>query len=151
MNKCKFESCSNEAVGSSAYCSNSCRAKESKRNRTGATIEAQPEQTEAQPQAQQPSATLPYVAVNSTVYNRPAVSYRGDQWQTRPSPLSDTDQPHIGGRGKYTRADGSVYQFDSSGTSFEVVDGKVYQTTEDVQACYVVKQGQGRPEQATAK
>lgn len=39
--QCKYELCSNEAKGSGAYCSNSCRAKESRRNRTSATLEAQ--------------------------------------------------------------------------------------------------------------
>ena len=39
--KCKYELCSNESQGSSAYCSNSCRAKESRRNKSSATSQAQ--------------------------------------------------------------------------------------------------------------
>lgn len=50
MNTCKYELCSNEAQGSSAYCSNSCRAQQSRRNKTSATSEAQhptPDQIQA--------------------------------------------------------------------------------------------------------
>lgn len=50
MNTCKYEPCNNEAQGSSAYCSNSCRAQQSRRNNTGATSEAQhptPDQIQA--------------------------------------------------------------------------------------------------------
>jgi hypothetical protein len=126
MDRCKYETCSNEITGSSAYCSNSCRAKESKRNRTGATIEAQPS-----------GATSAFITGLGTVYNRQAVIYKGDQWPSRPTPLNSYDQPHVGGRSKYTRQDGSVYQFDCNGSAFEVTKGKVYKTINEVKACYV--------------
>lgn len=48
--ECKYEPCSNEAQGSSAYCSNSCRAQQSRRNKSSATSEAQhptPDQIQA--------------------------------------------------------------------------------------------------------
>ncbi len=35
--QCKYESCSNEAQGASAYCSSSCRAQHSRRNKSSAT------------------------------------------------------------------------------------------------------------------
>lgn len=41
MKECKYELCHNEPKGASAYCSNSCRAQQSRRNKTGATSEAQ--------------------------------------------------------------------------------------------------------------
>ncbi len=41
MNTCKYEPCSNEPKGSSAYCSDSCRAQHSRRNKSSATLEAQ--------------------------------------------------------------------------------------------------------------
>lgn len=74
---------------------------------------------------------------DTAVYSRQAVRYQGDQWLTRPKPIDPTDQPHVGGRGKYTRQDGSIYQFDSNGRAFEVINGQVYQSTEEVKACYV--------------
>ncbi len=116
--KCKHEPCNNEAKGQGSYCSKSCRAKQSKRNRAGATIKAQPGQLEAQPS----SATFLPVESDLQVYGRKAVRYESDQYDTRPMPLNPDDQPHSGGRGRYTRQDGTVYQFDSSGTAHEITD-----------------------------
>ncbi len=52
--KCKYEYCHNEAQGSGAYCSNSCRAQHSRRNKSSATLESS-----ATSEAQHPSATWP--------------------------------------------------------------------------------------------
>lgn len=40
MSKCKYEPCTKEVIGKSAYCCASCRAQHSRRNK-GATLEAQ--------------------------------------------------------------------------------------------------------------
>lgn len=56
---------------------------------------------------------------DQVVYGRPAVSYYRDKFETRPEPLDVTDRPHSGGRGRYTRQDGTVYQFDCAGHSPE--------------------------------
>ena len=61
-----------------------------------------------------------YVKTEGKVYNRQAVTFKGDQYESRPEPLSPTDQPHEGGRGKYTRADGSTYQIDATGHSHDI-------------------------------
>lgn len=127
---CKYETCNNEAKANSAYCSNSCRAQHSRRNKLSVTLGATLE-------AQHTGATSGYTLAEGKAYNRPAVQYEGDQYATRPEPLNHDDQPHSGGRGKYTRADGTIYQYDSQGNDFEVTNGKVYQTTEDVMKCYV--------------
>ncbi len=85
----------------------------------------------------EPEQSEQYVTVTGgKVYGRQEVKFASGQWLSRPEPLNPDDKPHTGGRGKYTRQDGSVYQFDSSGTAFEVVNGKVYQTIEEVKACY---------------
>ena len=107
--KCKHEPCNNDAMGKGAYCSKSCRAKQSKRNRAGAITEAQPVETPAQ-QANE-------VIEGCAVYGRQAV--KCSKYDTRPMPLDSTDQPHSGGRGKYTRQDGTTYQFDSSGNAHD--------------------------------
>jgi len=52
--KCKYEYCHNEAQGSGAYCSNSCRAQHSRRNKSSATLESS-----ATSEAQHSSATWP--------------------------------------------------------------------------------------------
>ena len=110
--KCKHEPCNNEAMGKGSYCSKSCRAQQSRRNK----------------QAQQT-----YEAVDGcAVYNRPAV--KCSKYHTRPMPLDPTDQPHPGGRGKYTRADGSVYQFDSSGKAHDHQPATVSPTADQLQA-----------------
>ena len=110
MNTCKYEPCNNEPKGSSAYCSDSCRAQQSRRNKSSATLEAQHGRD-----------------LRGATRLGPAVT----------PAVTTSDQRHQGGRDKYTRPDGSVYQCDSIGNEFEVVNGKVYQTTNDVKACYV--------------
>ena len=160
--KCKFKTCNNEAVGSSAYCSNSCRAKESKRNRTSATNKGATV-TEAQPGQAQPEQVASPAMVEGEgqhdqaidqsldqtlkqgdfawvqgekVYGRQAVSYpMPEPWNTRPEPLNPDDQPVAGNRGRYKRTDGTVYQFDACGKPFEATNGQVYQTTEEVKSC----------------
>lgn len=130
--KCKNESCSNEVTGKAACCSPKCR-KAASRSVTNCDA---------------PSVTLPSVTSSVTcdyemgiagefVYNRQAVRFQDDQYATRPEPLNITDKPHSGGRGKYTRNDGTVYQFDCMGTAFDVIDGKVYQSIDEVKACYI--------------
>ncbi len=70
------------------------------------------------------------------VYGRPAVHYDHDDFDTRPEPLNITDTPLPLNRGRYTREDGTQYQFDAIGQAFKVVNGQVYQTLEDVRLCY---------------
>jgi hypothetical protein len=53
------------------------------------------------------------VSVPGKVYGRQAV--KCNKYDTRPEPLDPTDRPHPGGRGKYRRQDGTIYQFDSTG------------------------------------
>ncbi len=69
-----------------------------------------------------PSVTpLAYVTIDDEqVYGRQAVHYRySTDFDTRPEPLDPTDQPVPHNRGGYRRADGTVYQFDVRGHSFE--------------------------------
>lgn len=48
------------------------------------------------------------------------------------------DIPVPGNRDRFTRPDGSQYQLDCLGKSFDITDkGNVYDTTKEVQACYV--------------
>lgn len=81
-----------------------------------------------------------YTEVEGKTYGRQSVKYEADQFETRPQPLSDDDCPVRLNRGKYTRSDGSVYQFDCRGHSFNLTNGKVYQTIDDVRACYAEAQ-----------
>ncbi len=57
------------------------------------------------------------VTVDGKCYNRPAVEC--SEFGTRPAPLDCTDQPILRNRGRYIRKDGTAYQFDSRGKSFE--------------------------------
>ena len=61
-----------------------------------------------------------YVKTDGKVYNRQAVTFKGDQYESRPEPVNPDDQPSEGGRGKYTRADGSQYQIDATGHSHDI-------------------------------
>ncbi len=127
--KCKNESCTNEAKGKGSYCSDTCKTLYNRnKNRNNVTVT--------------PAVTVypgnEFVTVtDETVYGRPAVHWSRDEYDTRPEPLDPYDQPVTGSRGRYKRQDGTVYQFDSSGHSFEVTNGKVYQSIEQVRECYV--------------
>ena len=106
--KCK--QCGNEVISKGQYCSDSCRTIYNRNKRKAGTT------TNA---TGTPAVTLPD---KPPVYGRPAV--KCSKYGTRPQPISPDDQPHKGGRGKYTRQDGTVYQFDSSGNVSDVVNGK---------------------------
>ena len=57
------------------------------------------------------------------MYNRQAVTFKGDQYESRPEPDNPTDdQPHPGGRGKFSRSDGGQYQIDATGHSHNIPD-----------------------------
>lgn len=125
--KCKNE-CGNEARGNGSYCSGTCKTIYN-RNKRRSNLAVTPTVTVY------PGNEFVTVA-DETVYGRPAVHWNRDEFNTRPEPLDSQDKPHAGGRGKYTRADESVYQFDVLGKPFEVIDGKVYQDIDKVQECY---------------
>jgi len=77
-----------------------------------------------------------FVRVTGEVYKRPAVRYEGDRYETRPEPQDAHDRPCERNRGRYYRQDGTGYQFDAGGRVFELTNGVVYETTEQVRACY---------------
>lgn len=132
--KCKWKECNNEARRKSVFCCGTCKKRYS---RLSGTIEPlSGTDVSVGPQVGQRTAATMDVVIGSNVYGRQAVRYIPDQWATRPEPLDLTDIPHSGGRGKYTRQDGSEYQFDSKGSSFDLTNGLVYQTVEEVRACY---------------
>lgn len=140
--KCKWNKCDNEARKRSPFCSDSCKASHNRNNR-------KPEQSGTlKPEHGKPEPTHvdktilaafgvdidpPYTVLDETtgnmppqtVYKRQAVSYDGDDFETRPEPLDPTDQPLSRNRGRYTRQDGSQYQFDCQGSVFEVVNGRL--------------------------
>lgn len=135
--ECK--ACSKDLTGKRTYCDDACRMAFKRHGSLNESMEAmgwQPEQPEQNEPEQTNPNTQPEQVIGATVYGRQAVRFQGDQYDTRPMPLNPDDKPHSGGRGKYTRKDGSVYQFDCMGTAFDVTDGKVYQTAEEVRACY---------------
>ncbi len=69
-----------------------------------------------------PGVTLPpYVTLDGErVYGQRAVHYRySTDFDTRPEPLDVNDTPVPLNRGRYTWRDGTVYQFDTTGNSFE--------------------------------
>jgi hypothetical protein len=80
-----------------------------------------------------------------TVYHRPAVSYETDKFLTRPEPLDVTDTPCPRNRGRYTRLDGTQYQLDCVGQVFELTNGLVYQTIEDVMDAHERRRSQPAP------
>ncbi len=93
---------------------------------------------DAQEPAQSTISVEAYETITAhTVYNRQAVSYQHDKFRTRPEPLDVTDTPCPCNRGRYTRLDGSQYQFDCLGHDFPLTNGLLYQTTEEVKACYL--------------
>jgi hypothetical protein len=121
--KCKWKDCENEVSGKALYCSGACRVKQSR-------------------SVTKPVVTCPLVTVDGKCYNRQAVACF--EFGSRPEPLAPTDQPVPKNRGRYKRADGTVYQFDATGHSFEckhpfkdkesVEHLAVYETVADVRA-----------------
>ena len=128
MGKCRYEPCHNEAKGRSKYCSGKCRTAHSRQSVTDQTEKSVTNQ----------SVTPEYVTVEGKVYGRQAVRYDlREAWELRPEPLDPHDIPLLNNRGRYTRPDGSQYQFDACGTAFELTNGQVYQSVDEVRACYV--------------
>ncbi len=128
MSKCK--QCGNEYEpkrATSQYCGDPCR-KLASRQRDKVSVPSGNEQV----------SVPPYFLIPDTeVYGRRAVRYElREAWNFRPEPLTLTDEPLAENRGRYTRQDGTQYQFDSAGIAFEVTNGLVYQTVADVRACY---------------
>ena len=104
--------CNKLITGNSQYCSASCKTlynRNKSRNTAAVTIPAVT--------SRNTSDLAPVTVPDVTAYNRQAVSWPGDRYESRPAPLSDTDKPHPGGRGKYTRLDGISYQFDCNGNA----------------------------------
>jgi hypothetical protein len=131
--KCK--NCDNEVVGRGSYCGPSCKTLYNRnKKRNTVTIESV---TPAVTAVTTTAVTPAFVTAPGEVYGRQAVSFEGNQYETRPIPLNPDDHPHTGGRGKYTRHDGTIYQFDCNGSAFEVINGKAYQIINEVKACYV--------------
>ena len=63
---------------------------------------------------------------DTKVYGRQAVTYNiAEPWDTRPEPLNSDDKPVVNNRGRYTRQDGTGYQFDCTGQVFNLVNGKI--------------------------
>ena len=136
--KCKRDGCSNEVSGRAIWCGDKCRMSHARAN-------SQPEHEQPQPEQINPNTEPEQIVGSVKCYGRPAVVC--SQFKTRPKPLDSTDIPVVDNRGRYVRPDGSVYQFDFCGNSFDCkheyigLDGKkhlaVYASTKDVQACYV--------------
>lgn len=114
--KCKWDTCNKEARDKSPFCSGTCKKRFSRSSGTNVAVDAS-------------GTAKQYTANEDMVYGRQSVSYLQDGYETRPEPLNLDDIPHKGGRGKYTRQDGTVYQFDSSGKAFEVVEGNTQPVT----------------------
>lgn len=144
--KCKWKDCSNEARDKSPFCSGTCKKRSQRASGTKGVEQVGQTASGTQVGQEFEPVWIPGFGedgkveegryVRPLVYNRPAVKFTPDQYDTRPEPLSPDDIPHKGGRGKYTRQDGTVYQFDSGGRSHELTNNVAYQTIEDVQACY---------------
>lgn len=118
--KCKWNECENEARSKSPFCSQACKKRHHRASGTDHACVV---------------VHVPVERVSGTVYGRPAI--KCSQHGTRPEPLDLADYPHKGGRGRYTRPDGSEYQFDCCGKVFELTNGLVYQTVADVRKCFV--------------
>lgn len=134
MSRCK--SCNESVTGKKQYCNDACRMAFGRRQpeQISQPEHEQPEQM--QPEHPNPNKAYEMGTAGTFVYGRQAVLFPGDSWATRPIPLDPSDKPHAGGRGKFTRQDGTEYQFDCNGKAFDLTNGKIYQTTEDVKACY---------------
>ena len=135
---CKQDGCNNEARAKSPFCGGTCKKRHQRQVGQASGTKSAPSGTNVPVEVgQSPSGTQvgqAEIIKDETVYNRPAI--RCSQYGSRPMPTSKDDKPHPGGRGKFTRADGSEYQFGTNGNSFELTNGKAYQTTKDVRACY---------------
>lgn len=150
--KCIWTDCDNDARAKSPYCGGTCKKRaqrlsgtEPAASGTNVPVEVGQEQvgqTEVVPVKRQ----LYLQVVDAKCYGRQAVVC--NEFKTRPEPLDNTDQPVPCNRGRYIRSDGTVYQFDAGGHSFECKHEykdrqgnthlAVYETTADVQACYAV-------------
>lgn len=132
--KCKNETCNNETKGKSKYCSDTCKTVYNRNKSQAATV------TNATVTPAVTDRAYAYVD-GGKVSNRQAVSFNNDSFETRPEPESIDDQPNTTNRHRYTRQDGSEYTFDACGKVFEVTNGKVYQSIEEVKECYSVGGG----------
>ncbi len=110
MSQCKREGCDKPSKGKGVYCSGACRTKVSRASRASVSRESLPSVT-------RDTVGPEYVTVEGKCYNRPAVACI--EFGVRPAPLDLADVPKAGNRGKFVRPDGSEYQFDSQGNSFE--------------------------------
>ncbi len=109
--KCKWKECENDARSKSPFCSGTCKKRDQRASGTDVSVKV----------GQDEVGQIHFVPVDGKVYGRQAVSYETDQFETRPEPLNPDDQPVPRNRGRYTRADGTVYQFDACGKAFECV------------------------------
>ncbi len=100
--KCKWSGCDKDSRPRSPFCGDTCYKRWVRAN----SDKINPDKPKSDTKVRQ--------AVHGMkVYNRPAVSC--DEFNTRPAPLEVTDTPVPHKRGRYTREDGSVYQFDCTG------------------------------------
>lgn len=94
------------------YCNDACRMSY---KRTGNTEQVISEQTISE----HPIPNKPYAVIEGQiVYHRQAVSYAGDDFDTRPMPLADDDMPVPGNRCMYISKDNVKYIFDCVGKPF---------------------------------
>ncbi len=116
--KCKWKNCDNDVTGKALYCSGACRVKQSRAS-TSVTPEPAASVTDVTVKPQsvtvEGSVTMPRMIERR--YNRQAVAC--DEFNSRPTPLDPTDRPIPHNRGRYVRRDGTVYQFDARGQSFD--------------------------------
>ena len=140
--ECKWHQCNNEARAKSPFCSGTCKKRYQRASGTSVPVEVgqgQVGQDVDVPVAIAPGTVVWYVP-DTMVYGRKAVRFPDDRFETRPEPLDHTDIPYLNNRGRYTRTDGSEYQFDYRGHNFDCkfqfTDGKqhkaVYETVADV-------------------
>ena len=140
MSKCK--QCGSIIGSKAKYCGDSCRMKW---NRTPILERLNMNNPNIKPEHSQPEQlTRTHTLGDVKCYGRDAVLC--DQFVTRPTPLDKSDIPVPDNRARYQRQDGTVYQFDVSGRSFECkhscfdADGNehlaIYEATADVRACY---------------
>ena len=99
IKRCGLLGCDEAIIGYGEYCSTRCKRQAHNLSTTNKVD------------------TIVHTPVDGKVYNRQAVEC--SQFDTRPEPLDPTDKPVKDSRGRYTRQDGTVYQFDSAGRAFE--------------------------------
>jgi hypothetical protein len=118
----KCLNCENEAVGKSKYCSDKCKVAYNRNKSVTESATVTPVTVTKPTVTGSVTQTVTYTIIDGQeVYHRQAVSFAGDDFETRPIPLFITDKPVPQNRGMYITTEGIKYLFDCQGHPFKKI------------------------------